>query len=188
MASESKKTILAIVGMPGSGKSQVVAFLKKKKLPFVRFGQETEDGLAALGMPVTEKNEVHYRENLRKTLGMAAYAVKATPKIQANLAKHKVVVLDGLYSWEEYIYLKKIFSHIVLICVFADAQKRYERLAKRLLRPLSTNEAISRDTAEIERLNKGGPIAMADYFIENNGTITQLKEKTYALVHQLGIT
>jgi len=41
-------------------------------------------------------------------------------------------------------------------------------LAKRKIRPVAHNESHQRDVLEIEKLNKGGPIALADHLIEND--------------------
>ncbi|MBI4999712.1 dephospho-CoA kinase, partial [Candidatus Gottesmanbacteria bacterium] len=79
--------IIAIVGMPGVGKTTTCEFFKKKGFPVLRFGDETDRGLAELGKPLTEENERWYRENLRKELGMAAYAIKIKPRIEEALKK-----------------------------------------------------------------------------------------------------
>ena len=155
--------------MPGAGKSEATKYLKTKKIPFVRFGQITDDALKSLGLPMNQTNERMIREKLRKDFGMAAYAIKSKPNIDIFLKNHDVIVLDGLYSWEEYIFLKKQYPDLILIHVFAEPPKRYERLSKRTVRPLSIEEAEKRDFAELEKLNKGGPIAMADYIVVNNG-------------------
>ena len=102
--------IIAIVGMPGAGKTEATKYLETKNIPFVRFGQITDEGVKALGLPLIQKNERIFRERLRQELGMAAYAIKMKPKIDELLKDHDVIVLDGLYSWEEYIFLKKEFS------------------------------------------------------------------------------
>ena len=41
---------------------------------------------------------------------------------------------------------------------------------------LTPKQANERDHAEIENLEKGGPIAMADYTIVNEFTLDQLKD------------
>ena len=51
---------------------------------------------------------------------------------------------------------------------------RYARLITRAERPLTLNEAMSRDQTEIENSNKGGPIAMADFTIINESSLTDL--------------
>ncbi len=159
--------LVAIVGMPGAGKSTAADFFRKKNIPVLRFGDQTDIGLKELRLERNEKNEREYREKLRHDLGMAAMAIKIEPRILESAKKHSLVVLDGLYSWEEYIYLRKKFPQIKLLCIYAKPDVRYERLASRLVRPLARQIAESRDIAEIENLNKGGPIAKADYLIKN---------------------
>lgn len=181
------KKIIAIVGMAGSGKTEVAALLKEKGLPMIRFGNETQRGLKAKGLPVSEENERAYREQIRRELGMAAYAIKALPRINRAFGKADTIVIDGLYSWEEYLYLKQKLTQLTLIAVITQASIRYTRLKDRSKRSLSELQVRQRDIDEIEKLNKGGPIALADYVIENNGTIDELKQKTEALLQQLGI-
>lgn len=175
--------IIAIVGMPGSGKSVAADFFKSKHIPVLRFGDQTDLGLAELGLPRTESNERTYREKLRQDLGMAAMAIKIEPRIRDSAKQSEIIVLDGLYSWEEYVYLKNKFPQLVLLCIYASPSVRHKRLATRPVRPLTQREAQSRDVAEIEHLNKGGPIAVADFLIQNEGdqaSFTRALEQLYA--------
>jgi len=43
------------------------------------------------------------------------------------------------------------------------------------IRPLSSQEVDSRDKSEIENLHKAGPIAIADFTINNEGNLNDLK-------------
>ena len=157
--------------MPGSGKSVAADFFRRKNIPVLRFGDEVDFGLKENKLPQTPDNERWYREKLRADLGMAAMAIKIEPRIQEEAARdHGTIVLDGLYSWEEYIYLRKKIPFIKLLCIYAPPPVRYQRLAVRPIRPLTEDEAKIRDVAELEKLNKGGPIAIADYLIKNEGT------------------
>lgn len=184
----SKKIILAFVGMPGAGKTEASSYLNRKGIPFVRFGDLTDEGVREMGLPLNPDNEKIFREKIRHDFGMAAYAIKAKPKIDALVKTKNTIILDGLYSWEEYIYLKKEFDNLVLINVYAEPTIRYERLAGRIVRPVSMSDSRKRDIAELEKLNKGGPIAIADYLVENNtDNINDLYEKLDALIKRLGI-
>lgn len=171
------RTIIALVGMPGSGKSVAANFFKNHGLPILRFGDETDRGLKARGLPLTEENERKYREEIRKELGMAAMAVKIEPRITALDPSVGVVVLDGLYSWEEYLYLRDKFVSFILLCIYARPEIRYERLKVRHVRPLTPAEARSRDIAEVEQLHKGAPIALADYVIKNETTAEKFEQE-----------
>ena len=173
----SPLTLLAIVGMAGSGKSVASDFFRSQGIPVLRFGDQTDIGLKEQGLPVTESNERRYREQIRKELGMEAMAIKIEPRILESSKTHSRIVLDGLYSWEEYVYLIKQFPRLRLLCIWAPPVERYRRLANRKIRPLSEAEAMSRDTAEIENLHKGGPIALADYLIVNDADEKSLLDK-----------
>ena len=59
--------LIAIVGMPGSGKSVAADFFRSKQIPVLRFGDQTDIGLKELGLDINEKNERMYRERIRKT-------------------------------------------------------------------------------------------------------------------------
>lgn len=170
----TSKHVIALVGMPGSGKSQAAVFFKDKGLSVIRFGDLTDEMMREKGLKPTPESERIVREELRRDLGMAAYAVSAKPKIEEVLKDREIVVLDGLYSWEEYIFLKEYFPSLLILSIFASPKTRYERLAVRKVRPLSAKEAGQRDVFEIENINKGGPIAMADYVIVNEGTVEDL--------------
>lgn len=175
---------MIVVGMCGSGKSSVAAHLKRKGWPVVRFGDITMRELERRGLAVSEVNERLVRQELRAQHGMDAYAQMLLPTIRDHLSRGPVV-LDGLYSWSEYKYLlANLRERLVVLAVTAPRALRYERLADRPERPLSHEEALSRDIAEVETLEKGGPIAMADETILNTGPLEQLEAAVDALIHQ----
>ena len=104
---------------------------------------------------------------------MGAFAKLLLSKIE-ELTKQKPVVLDGLYSWEELKILKEKFQEqLITLAIVVDKEIRYSRLEKREIRPLSNTQAKNRDIAEIENLQKGGPIVFADYYIFNNQGMEQ---------------
>lgn len=179
------KKIIAIVGMPGAGKSEAAAFFKNKNIPVVRFGDLAEETLKQEGLDVTPENERKVRERLRKEYGMEAFAIKARPKIEMLLSENELVVLDGLYSWEEYVYLIKYFPDMVLVHIYASPKVRYERLSKRAVRPLNPDQARARDMAEIEHLHKAGPIVIADYLINNENGIEDLHENLESFIKKI---
>ena len=50
-------------------------------------------------------------------------------------------------------------------------------MAVRPERPFNLDEIKERDRSEIENLEKGGPIAGADYYILNNGSIEDMENR-----------
>ena len=61
-----------------------------------------------------------------------------------------------------------------MLAVSSSPATRYARLGSRGERPLTPEEAASRDRAEIENLNKGGPISVADYTLVNEGSLKEM--------------
>jgi dephospho-CoA kinase len=170
--------IVAIVGMAGAGKSAVTRIFEQHGFRKVRFGDVTDEEVKKRGLALNEANERRVREQLRIEHGMAAYAVMNIPRID-NLAKSSDVVIDGLYSWEEYMLLKERYiDNLSIIAVWSSPATRYRRLGNRAVRPLSLSQAASRDKAEIENSNKGGPIAMADFTIVNESSLEYLENET----------
>jgi len=160
--------------MPGAGKSELACILERHGFAIIHFGDITWLELEKRKLERNEKNERFIRELLRTEHGMAAYAILNMPRINTMLASSNVAI-DGLYSWEEYIWLKERYSSLFqVLAIWASPATRYERLSNRLERSLSFSEASDRDRAEIENINKGGPIAMADFTIRNESSLEAL--------------
>jgi dephospho-CoA kinase len=169
--------IIAVIGMCGSGKSEAVKFFEQHGYEKVYFGEVVMNEMKSKGLDVNEKNEREIREALRKEFGMGAMAVKSIDRINELFEKGNVVI-ESLYSWEEYKIIKQKFGiAFKLLCIYTTKEIRYKRLGDRAFRPLSRIEAESRDIAEIENLDKGGPIAFADYLVVNDGSMEQMKKE-----------
>lgn len=165
---------VAVVGMCGSGKSVLCGYFKDLGWDEVYFGGVTVSQLIKDGIPVNEENERKMREGLRDKYGKGAFAILLKEEICDKLSRGNVV-LDGLYSWSEYKILKDLLGDdLIILAVVTNANTRKQRLKSRTVRPLSAEQVDSRDLAEIEHSEKGGPIAKADYYVMNNGTEREL--------------
>jgi dephospho-CoA kinase len=176
---------VAVVGMCGSGKSAVCGLFEARGWQKVYFGGVTVSELKRQGIAINEKNERAMRESLRRKFGMGAYALLLKEEIAEKL-KAGNTVLDGVYSWSEYIELvKNLGDDLVVLAVVSNADIRHKRLVDREVRPLTEEAAKSRDHAEIEHLEKGGPIAIADYYIVNNGSMGELERQFSEFVDKI---
>jgi dephospho-CoA kinase len=177
--------LVAIVGMTGAGKSEVARVFEEHDFKKVRFGDITDEELKNRGLEPNEENERSIREDLRKRYGMAAYAKLSLPRIDSSLRSSNVVV-DGLYSWEEYTLLKERYGErLKVLAVWSSPAIRHARLGHRAKRPLTLEEAASRDKSEIENINKGGPIAAADFTIINEDSPEVLKREAERILSAL---
>jgi len=108
-----------------------------------------------------------------------------TPTELVN-AEEENTVLDGLYSWDELkILQEELKDKLTVIAIIADRELRYDRLSKREIRPFTREQAVARDIAEIENSAKGGPIAMADYYIDNNHDLESYKERLLSIIESI---
>ena len=162
--------VIAITGMSGSGKSLLADFFRQRSLSVIHGGQLIIDAMVAGGIDITPENERKFREDIRARRGKGILAEMALLSINNALRVSKHVIIDSLYSLSEYKTLKSAFGlDFVVIAVVAPKQMRYDRLETRHERPLTRTEAEERDLAEVEGIEKSGPIALADYTIVNDG-------------------
>lgn len=172
---KKQNIIVAVVGLCGAGKSEATQIFIKNGYERVYFGDATFEELKRQNLPVTPENERKIREELRAKGDMAIYAKLSERKIRDYFEAGKNVVIESMYSWSEYKYIKEIYGdNFKVLAIVVDKDKRVERLKIRPYRPLNAEEVLKRDYTEIENIEKGGPIAIADHFIINNGELKDL--------------
>ncbi len=176
--SRKTKSIIAIVGLPGVGKTEAAEyFTKEEKLPVVSFGKIINDYVDEHKLEHTIETHEKLRVEFREKHGMEAMAYLSLDKIKNLLEKNMSIVIDGLYSWEEYKFLRKELPEvkIYLLALFADKKVRYERISNRKYRSGLFGE--ERDIHELETTNKGNPIAFADFLVKNNFSLQDFHDK-----------
>lgn len=161
--------IIAVVGLCGTGKSEVCNYLVEKNYTVIYFGGTVIHEVKKRGLAVNPDNERFVREDLRKQYGMAAMAHINLPIIYQLLAEGKSVAIDGLYSTAELEILRaNLGNQLQLLAIHSPKQLRYERLGKRLIRPMTVQQINDRDQLELLHLDKAIPIVLADAHIVND--------------------
>jgi len=187
MIRNKKIKIVAFVGLSGAGKSTAADYVTAKGFPKVYFGGVVLDAMIAAGIEDTQENEKTFREELRNREGNDFIARRIIAQIHdlINAGQHHIVA-DGLYSWTEYKLLKQEFpGELNIVAIVTPRRLRHHRLLNRPVRPMSQFEADQRDWAEIENLEKGGPIAIADHYIINDGTMEYLHEQIEKMLEEI---
>ena len=165
--------LIALVGMPGSGKGTCTDHLSQKyKLPLIHFGHMMYEEVQRRGLD-NVKDEKFVREDMRAKEGPAVIAKMVAQKAEGYITQGAhAIILDGLYSWSEYKYLRGKFGDgLIVVAVTAPRQTRYERVLARTdghRKYTSAAQVETREIEEIENLEKGGPIAFADYTLVND--------------------
>lgn len=184
MAERENINIVGFVGMPGAGKTEAVDYLVKKGWPKIYFGGLMYAEMTKAGIEITPESQQVFREQLRAEHGKDFLAILALQEAERLLAAgQKNIVVDGIYSWTEFKTFKHQYHHeLNLIAIVAPRHLRHHRLATRPERPFTEDEAMHRDYTEIENIEKGGPIAIADHYIINDRSLEQLHKKIEDIV------
>jgi len=177
----SKVKVIALVGMPGSGKGTCTDYMSENYgWPVIHFGNMVYDEVQKRGLD-NVKDEKFVREDMRAKEGPAVMAKRVAVKAKEYLADGAdVVVLDGLYSWSEFKHLHGVFSDsLLMLAVASPRHVRHERVVNRKdsHRQYTTEQIRERDIEEIENLEKGGPIAYANYTILNDSSLDDMLKK-----------
>lgn len=177
--------VVALLGMPGSGKTTVAQHAAVIGIPVFRLGATVVSEVERRGLDVIPDNEAVVRTELREQYGPAFMARGAIEWSQAQDALF--VVLDGVYSHDEFDLLRSTYGDdLHSVAVVADRAIRYERLRTRQVRPLQPDESFRRDRHELENLRKGDPIALADHYLLNNSmTVDLLQDAVKSIVKAL---
>jgi dephospho-CoA kinase len=131
------------------------------------------------GLEHTQANEQPFREELRAREGKDFVVNRIVKQLRGliDAGQHRIIA-DGIYTWTEYKIMKREFpGELTTVAVVAPKHLRHHRLTMRPVRPLTEAEANQRDWAEIENLEKGGPIAIADTYIINDGNLDRFHQQ-----------
>lgn len=176
--------------MPGSGKGTCVEYFTGKNLPSVYFGGMVYEEIEKRGLDrIADEKKV--RLDMRQKEGLDVLAKRASQKAEDLITKGaQTIIFDGLYSWTEYKYLSEKFGDsLVVVAVVSNRKLRHQRiLARKDGRNYTQELIIEREVSEIEDLEKGGPIAFADFYIINNGDINSLTIQLDDLSKKLGLS
>jgi dephospho-CoA kinase len=171
----SEKRVVAIAGMPGSGKSLAINVALQKGYDVVVMGDEVREEVKRRSLPPTPDNIGRIMLEMRRTEGEAAIAKRCVPKIEKTM-KTKVVV-DGIRSLAEVDWFRKHFRKFTLIAVHSSPETRFRRLFYRERSDDPKNWEIfeERDLRELS-VGLGNAIAMAEYVIVNEGELKSAKD------------
>lgn len=173
--------IIGITGTDGGGKGEVVDYLVTKK-GYIHCSARSLwiDEIRKRGLEVKRENMRIVANSLRAEHGND-YLVAEYLR-QAKEAGWKDVVIESLRAVAEAKMLK---SHGgLLLAVDADPHIRYERVQKRAsesdrvtLEEFTKQEELEMNDPDPNGMQKAKVMAMADYTLQNNGTLGELHEQ-----------
>jgi dephospho-CoA kinase len=180
----SQKLIVAVAGMPGSGKSLVINVATQSGYAVVVMGDEVREEATRQKMAPTPENIGKIMLELRQREGEAAVAKRCLSKMEAN-SKAKIVV-DGIRSLSEVEEFKNRFRKVTLLAVHSSPETRFQRLYNRQRSDDSRNWTIfqERDLRELG-VGLGNAIAMSEYIIVNERSPATTKNEAREVLKEI---
>lgn len=178
------KVVLALVGMPGSGKGVFSDAAAGEGIPVYVCGDVVRGEAERRGLPVNREVLGRIMFELRDLEGPSVMVRRLMPKLMAE--ESNVVVVEGVRSLAEVDELKKSF-HVVVCAIHARPQLRFKRLTsrKRSDDPKKIEEFNSRDMKEL-KIGIGNVIALADKIMVNEDSIKGFKVEARKVLGELG--
>ena len=170
------KLVIALAGMPGSGKSLVVNIAREKGYDIITMGDIVREETKRRGLELTPENVGTVMLDLRQKEGPDVIAKRCLPKIAAT--NNPRILIDGIRSLDEVTEFQKHYPKLILIATHASPQTRFNRLYKRGRPDDAKNWQTfhERDTRELT-VGLGNAIAMVESMIINEGAIETTKQK-----------
>jgi dephospho-CoA kinase len=179
--------VIGIVGLTGSGKTEVAKVASKLDIPCVRMGDVVWTEVKRRGLEVSEATVGFVANELRKHEGPEAIATLCTPLIKEQGKGKRAVVVDGIRSAAEVEEFRRAFGdRFYLIAVSASEQKRYSRIAARG-RADDVESLKAFREKDLREFSWGSDKALksADFNLINEGTLVDHRRKAAEVIKKI---
>src|SRR3989344_7788753 len=170
-----EKNILGFVGLLASGKGTAAKYLEEKYYADTfRFSTMLRDLCNRIYIEQSRDNLIKMSEIIRGTFGEDTMAKVMAE--DAKNAKSNITIVEGIRRMADIEHLAKL-PNFVLIEIFADLEKRHERLTKRREKPddaTTTLEQFKKDHGRSTEMTIPEVAGHAAERLDNNGSLENL--------------
>ena len=179
----TRKTLILITGMPGSGKTTLTGFFEYIGCKKITMGDIIRDIATERGFEPIPEVLSSIAKEIRDEGGDAILGELCAEKLH-NVSEDFIVV-DGIRSLAEVEAFRTSFD-IVLVAIHSSPKTRYFRLMnrKRMDDTLDWKTFQMRDYRELG-FKLGRVIVLADHLIINEGSLMDLKKTFRGLLQKL---
>ena len=157
--------VIGIVGLPGSGKSTALEFVKKIA-PIITMGDVIRDEVIRRGLEITPVTLGEISKQIRSESGSQIIAQKCIDEIKR--INEATVFVDGIRSMDE-VRLFREHWKFQIIAIICDEDVRHKRLSDRGRSDdtIIFNDILERDRREVN-FGLAEVIGHADYTVQNS--------------------
>ena len=170
--------VLAVCGMPGSGKGEFAQVFMEAGIPVRSMGDMVREEVARRELEVVPEVFGQVASDLRRQFGEDVLAVRLTAAVDELLNTHSLVLIDGLRGTAEYNVFRSTWGErFQSVAIHTDKDIRFERMRTR---GRSEDGGIATFEARDEREKGWGLedlIGDADFLVENNDDLVQFQHQ-----------
>lgn len=154
-------------------------------IPIISIGDIAREIVRNEGLPATRENLQMITEKCYERFGKTYFVEETIRRIRR--ANQSRMLITGIRAPTDITTLRENFqSDFVLICVTADKRKRFQRLLARgePRDPKTWQEFLRQDRAEENIFQITEACSLADYRIDNNGTVEELFQRIDRIIKE----
>ncbi len=173
--------VIVTVGMPGSGKDEIVNVAKKLGLHVIKMGDMVRDETRRRGLQLNDQNIGRIANEEREKQGAAIWAKKTIPRVTET-----ETLIDGARSEAEIALFRHNFGDMSVIGVFSSPESRFERLSHRGRGDdsMSMEAFYERDRREL-KFGIGNAFALADHMLVNDSTLESFRAQAEKVLTEI---
>jgi len=178
-----RQRILAIAGMPGSGKGIFSKAVSSRGIPVLVCGDVVREETKKRGLAPTPENTGKVMLAIRQEEGPAVVAERLIAKIASSAAP--LLVVEGVRSMAEVEALRRNHT-VAIVAVHASPKTRFDRLVARGRSddPKTWEEFAERDARELS-VGIGDVIALAQEMLVNESSFDDMSTATEAVLSRM---
>ncbi len=159
--------LVVTVGMPGSGKDELVTVAQSMGLATLKMGDLVRDETRRRGLPLSIGNVSRVASEERDKHGAGIWAQRSLPKLTETR-----MLVDGCRSDTEVTVYRHHFGDLFVLGIYASPETRYERMRSRSRSDDGGNlqEFYERDRREL-KWGIGNAFTLADGMLVNEGPL-----------------
>ena len=172
--------LIVTVGMPGSGKDEVVGVARAMGLATLKMGDLVRDETRRRGLPLSNPNVARIASEERTKHGPAVWAQRALPKLTETR-----MLVDGCRSDDEVAVFRHHFGDLFVLGIYASPETRHARMSDRGRSDdgAALEEFYERDRREL-KWGIGNAFALADGMLVNEGSLDEFKRDARAMLER----
>ncbi len=165
-------SVIAVCGMPGSGKGEFSRIMEKYNIPILSMGDLVREELSNRGLDETPENVGKVAIDLRAKFGDGVIAERLAPRVESIMADNALIIIEGIRGIAEYDIFKNLWAdQFKILAVECDVEVRWNRIKIRGRGDDGDRAAFNERDRREESWGLGKLLSISEIQIANNSDI-----------------